>query len=42
MRGKSEQSGTRARYLRAIWSVTEGSDAPVTVTGLARTLRLVP
>lgn len=42
MRGKSDRSGTRARYLRAIWSLTENSDAPVTVTGLARTLQVVP
>lgn len=42
MRGKSDRSGTRARYLRAIWSLTESSDAPVTVTGLARALRFVP
>ena len=42
MRGKSDRSGTRARYLRAIWSLTENSDAPVTVTGLAGALRFVP
>ncbi|MGP5253919.1 metal-dependent transcriptional regulator [Brachybacterium alimentarium] len=42
MRRKSDKSGTRARYLRAIWSLTENSDAPVTVTGLARALRFVP
>ena len=42
MRGKSDRSGTRARYLRAIWSLTETSDAPVTVTGLSRVLRFVP
>lgn len=42
MHGKSDRSGTRARYLRAIWSQTENSDAPVTVTGLARALRFVP
>lgn len=42
MHGKSDRSGTRARYLRAIWSLTESSDAPVTVTGIARALRFVP
>lgn len=42
MRRKSDSSGARARYLRAIWSLTEHSDAPVTVTGLARALRFVP
>ncbi|MCR4488341.1 metal-dependent transcriptional regulator [Micrococcus luteus] len=42
MRGKSDRSGTRARYLRAIWSLTENSDAPVTVTGIARALSFVP
>lgn len=42
MRRKSDKSGTRARYLRAIWSLTENSDAPVTVTGLAGALRFVP
>lgn len=42
MRSKSDRSGTRARYLRAIWSLTENSDAPVTVTGLARALQFVP
>lgn len=42
MPGQNDRSGTRARYLRAIWSLTESSDVPVTVTGLARALRFVP
>lgn len=42
MRGKSDRSGTRARYLRAIWSLTESDHVPVTITGLARALQHVP
>lgn len=42
MRGKSDRSGTRARYLRAIWSLTESDHVPVTITGLTRALQHVP